>query len=112
MNDERQGCARDAVANWIAGRLSQLDRGGRCPTPPRPYLIYYEEGEDSLCADDGNYVQIVHWCAELYVDAKNEQLEKAVANAIASCELPYAKDEVGPTADDAPLLITYRFQTI
>ena len=93
-----------AYRNWIGVDGAQ--------PPPRPYLIYYEEGDDSLCADDGNYVQIVHWCAELYVDAKNEQLEKAVANAIASCELPYAKDEVGPTADDAPLLITYRFQTI
>ena len=82
-------------------------------TPPdRPYLIYYFEDTDPFPADDSVYITQNSWCVELYVDHKNPSIEIAIEELLSSKEILFAKHEVGPVADAAPLLITYRFQTI
>lgn len=93
-----------AYRNWVGTE-------GGAP-PPRPYLVYYSEGIDALYADEVNYVDMTLWCAELYMDQKNEETERLVEHALAAHEISYSKQEVGPVSDGAPLLIKYRFQTI
>lgn len=93
-----------AYRNWVG-------TDGGAP-PARPYLVYYEEGTSDLYADDGNYASVKQWCVELYTDQKDEKSEAAVEAALKGAEIACSKNEVGPAADKAPLLTTYRFQTL
>lgn len=93
-----------AYQNWSGNDGSE--------PPPLPYLVYYAEGETTLYADDGNYTDQTQWCLELYVECKTEQLEAEIESVLSSREIPFLKNEVGPVSQGAPLLITYRFQTI
>lgn len=79
--------------------------------PPLPYIVYYFVDGSDLAADDGNYVGVCRWCAELYSAAKDDESEERIKQVLKGHRKPYAYQEVGHI-EDGPFEAVFYFTTI
>ena len=81
---------------------------GKAKAPDLPYLLYFFIGGNDLAADNMNHATVQRWCVELYSKSKDDESEAAVERLLKMNEIPYSKNEVGPT-DDGPCMTAYYF---
>lgn len=59
--------------------------------PPLPYLVYLEDGNDDLFADNTNYKAVREMTVELYTAKKAPETESIIEKCLNSLGLTYRK---------------------
>lgn len=80
--------------------------------PPMPYVVLFRAGRGDVAAEDGNYLKVARFCAQLYSEGDDFASMAAVEGALDAHRIAYQAHETGGDGLAEPVCAVYYFNTL
>lgn len=80
--------------------------------PPMPYVVFFRADRSDVAAEDGNYLKVARFCAQLYSEGDDFSSMAAVEGALDAHRIAYQAHETGGDGLAEPVCAVYYFNTL